>query len=89
MLSELIKSFVNVFMVPETKLDNSFPEGQFFTDSYKNTPFKFDWNGNDCGIVCYIFVRTYQQKSSNVISLLPKVKINLHKKLIVIRKNDS
>lgn len=42
MLSELIKSFVNVFMIPETKLDNSFPEGQFFTDSYKNTPFKFD-----------------------------------------------
>ena len=27
MLSELIKGFVDVFMISETKLDDSFPEG--------------------------------------------------------------
>ena len=41
MLSELIKGFVNVFMITETKLDGSFPEGQFFMCSY-NAPFRFD-----------------------------------------------
>ena len=33
MLSELIKGFVDVFMISETKLDDSFPEGQFFIDA--------------------------------------------------------
>ena len=34
MVSELIKGFVDVFMISETKLDDSFPEGQFFIDGY-------------------------------------------------------
>ena len=33
MVSELIKGFVDVFMISETKLDDSFPEGQFFIDA--------------------------------------------------------
>ena len=32
MLSELIKGFVDIFMISETKLDNSFPKSQFFID---------------------------------------------------------
>ena len=39
MLSELIQNFVDVFMMSETKLDESFPEGQFFIDGY-HTPFR-------------------------------------------------
>ena len=39
MLSELIKGFVDVFMISETKLDDSFPESQFFIDGY-HTPFR-------------------------------------------------
>ena len=50
MVSELIKGFVDIFMISETKLDFSFPEGQFFLDGYQ-TPFRFDRNGNGGGIL--------------------------------------
>ena len=53
MLSELIKGFVDVFMISETKHDDSFPEGQFFIDGY-HTPFRYDRNGNDGGILLYV-----------------------------------
>ena len=50
MVSELIKGFVDIFMISETKLDDSFPEGQFFIDGY-HTPFRYDRNGNGSGIL--------------------------------------
>ena len=53
MLSELIQNFVDVFMISETKLDESFHEGQFFTDGY-HTPFRYDLNGNGGGILLYV-----------------------------------
>ena len=53
MLSELIKDFVNLFMISETKLDDSFPEGQFFIDGY-HTPFRYDRNDNDGDILLYV-----------------------------------
>ena len=53
MLSELIKGFVDVFMISETKLDDSFSEGQFLIDSY-HTPFRYDRNGNGGGILLYV-----------------------------------
>ena len=53
MLIQLIKGFVNVFMISETKLDDSFPEGQFFIDGY-HTPFRYDRNGNGGGILLYV-----------------------------------
>ena len=37
MVSELIKAFVDNFMISETKLDDSFPEGHSFTGGY-HTP---------------------------------------------------
>ena len=49
MVSELIKCFVDVFMTSETKLEESFPEGQFFIDGY-HTHFRYDRNGNGGGI---------------------------------------
>ena len=53
MLSEMIKGFVDVFMISETKLDDSFPGGQFFIEGY-HTPFRFDRNGNAGGILIYV-----------------------------------
>ena len=50
MLSETIKGFVDVFMISETKLDDSFPGGQFFIEGY-HTPFRFDQNGNGWGVL--------------------------------------
>ena len=33
MLNEMIKDFLNRFMISETKVDGSFPGGQFFIES--------------------------------------------------------
>ena len=49
MVSELIKCFVDVFMISETKLEESFPEGQLFIDGYY-THSRYDRNGNGGGI---------------------------------------
>ena len=53
MLSELIKGFVDVFIISETKLDDSFPEGQIFIDGY-HTRFRYDRNDNGGGIFLYV-----------------------------------
>ena len=53
MLSEMIKGFVYVTMICETKLDDSFPGGQLFIEGY-HTLFRFDWNGNGGGILLYV-----------------------------------
>ena len=53
MLSEMIKGFMNVFMISGTRLNDSFSGGQFFTKHY-HTPFRFDWNGNGGGILIYV-----------------------------------
>ena len=66
MLSKLIKGFVDAFMISETKLEESFPESQFFIDGY-HTLFRYDRNG------CFFTsARTYQQMSSTVIFQLLK-----------------
>ena len=53
MLSEMITGFVDVFMISETNLDDSFPGDQFFIKGY-HTPFRFDWNGNGGGSLLYV-----------------------------------
>ena len=53
MLSETIKGFVDAFMISETKLDESFPGGQFFIEGY-HTHFRFDRNENGGGILLYV-----------------------------------
>ena len=53
MLSELIKGFVDIFMISETKLDNSFPKSQFFIDGC-HTQFRCERNGNGGDIFLYV-----------------------------------
>ena len=36
-LSEQVKGSIDIFMVSETKLDDSFPEGQFFSKRFSFT----------------------------------------------------
>ena len=50
MLIKMIKGFVDVFTISETKLDDSFPGGQFFIEGY-HTSFRFERNGKDGGIL--------------------------------------
>ena len=40
-------------MISESKVDESFPDGQFFLDGF-GTPFRLDRNRNDGGIMLFI-----------------------------------
>ena len=52
--SKGIKGLIDVFMVYETKLDDSLPEGQFLIESF-HSPFRFDCNKNGGGIRVYVW----------------------------------
>ena len=46
----MIKGFADLFMIFETKLNGSFPGGQFLIEGY-HTLFRIDQNGKGCGIL--------------------------------------
>ena len=52
-LAHQVKGNIDILMISETKLDESFPPSQFFLDGY-SVPFRLDRNGNDRGILLYI-----------------------------------
>ena len=52
-LAQQVKGNIDILMISEKKLDESFPVGQFLIDGY-NLPFGFDRNGNGGGILLYI-----------------------------------
>ena len=53
MLEELIKDKIDIFLISETKLDSSFPSGQFVIKGYR-TPFRLDRNQNGGGLLFYV-----------------------------------
>ena len=53
MLEELIKDKIDIFLISETKLDSSFPSGQFVIKGY-STPFRLDRNQNGGGLLVYV-----------------------------------
>ena len=52
-LAQQVKGDIDILMISETKLDESFPVSQFLIDGYI-VPFRFDRNGNGGGILLYI-----------------------------------
>ena len=48
-----MKNSLDVFMISETKLDETFPEGQFLMDGF-TPPYRMDRNTNGGGIALYI-----------------------------------
>ena len=52
-LKFIIKGNIDILVITETKLDNSFPEGQFFIEGYSK-PFRFDRNSHGGGIMIYV-----------------------------------
>ena len=58
-LCEQIKGSIDIFMISESKLDESFPQGQFLIDGF-HTPFRFDCNKTGGGIL--LFVREVFQR---------------------------
>ena len=53
LLRALVPNKVDIFMISESKLDNSFPVAQFEITKY-TTPYIFDRNRNGGGILLYI-----------------------------------
>ena len=80
-LIPLIKDNINVLMVSETKLDESFPTSQFMINGF-SAPFRFNQNYKGDGVILYIREdipsRVVSTESSQVGSLF--VEINLRNK---------
>ena len=69
-------------MISETRLDDSFPEGQFFIDGY-HAPFRYDRNGNGGSILLYV----REDIPAKVIQCNFPTSESFLLKLIFIRKN--
>ena len=52
-LVQQITNNIDILMISETKLDNSFPEGQFLIPGY-SSPYRFDRNCRGGGIMLYV-----------------------------------
>ena len=52
-IEELIKDKIDIFLISKTKLDSSFPNGQFVINGY-NTPFRLDRYQNGVGLSLYV-----------------------------------
>ena len=52
-LAHQVKGNIDILMISETKLNESFPVGQFLMDGY-SVPYRFDRDGNGGGILLYI-----------------------------------
>ena len=75
-----VKGYIDILMISETKLDESFPIGQFLIDGY-SVPFRFDRNKNGGGILLYVrddIPSKILSMNSNIEGFF--VEINLHNK---------
>ena len=52
-MKPILMDNIDIFMVTETKLDDSLPASQFNIKGF-STPFRLDWNTNGGGIILYI-----------------------------------
>ena len=53
LLAEGIKGKVDVLMISETKIDESFPSRQFFIEGF-TPPYRLDRNCHDSGILVHV-----------------------------------
>ena len=81
LFSEQVKGSIDILMVSETKLDDSFPEAQFLIEGF-HSPFRFDRNINGGGIMLYVREDIPTKLLSHIFPGVESffVEINLHKK---------
>ena len=56
-LKSLIKDNIDFLMISETKLSDTFPNGQFFIEGYSN-PIRLDRNRHGGGIIIFLACRS-------------------------------
>ena len=49
----MVQDNIDILLVSETKIDDTFPLGQFYIDGY-STPYHFDRTSHGGGILLYI-----------------------------------
>ena len=49
----LIRNYLDILVIEETKLDPSFPDDQFFIEGYSK-PYRLDRNRNGGGVIIYV-----------------------------------
>ena len=52
-LNEFVKGYIDILLVTETKIDDSFPISQFCIEGF-STPFRLDRNAHGGGILLYV-----------------------------------
>ena len=52
-LKDIVMGNIDILVLTETKLDETFPNNQFLIDGF-STPFRFDRNGNGGGVMIYV-----------------------------------
>ena len=86
-LSLMIKDHLDILVIGETKLDNTFPENQFLISGYKK-PYRLDRNRHGGGVMIYVRedipskILTKHKFSKNVEAIF--VEINLRKSKLLL-----
>ena len=60
-LADIIKDNIETLMISETKVKDSFPDGQFSLDGF-GTPFRLNRNRNGGGVTCFPLEMIFLQK---------------------------
>ena len=55
-MADIVKDNIDILMISESKLDDSFPDSQFLIEGF-DKPFRLDRNRNGSGIMS--FIRSY------------------------------
>ena len=86
MLSDLIKGYIDILLVSETKIDSSFPTPQFLIPGFL-PPFRLDRSKNGGGLLLYVRedipTNEVPCKSISQIECI-LIDINMHKKIWLI-----
>ena len=67
LFKDQIKGNIDILMISETKIDNTFPHGQLFIEGF-STPYGLDHDSNGCGILLYV----REDINSNLIAIESK-----------------
>ena len=73
MLNIINSSNIDMLMISENKLDESFPENQFLLEGY-HQPYRLDWDSKDGGILVFMPI-TFHQNS--FLTEIPQLNVSL------------
>ena len=85
-LAHQVQGNIDILKISETKLDESFPQGQFLLDSY-SVPFRSDRDGNGGGILLFIWEdisSKFLPMNNNIEAFFAEINLRNKKKWLLI-----